>query len=408
MFSVVADHQRPRIEFYFKSLKEALQSSVHQQIPHHGPDLPLITENVQAIPSLDCRDWEDNNGLSFTIPLSLPSRVNIEDKTTSAKSDTAHTGETLGGIQARISEIFEDLRRQCESNFTHKQESAPMRDIMVRTFDLWREPRSRFMFKAAMKRYFTRLKDRNILLFLARIPYAAHTFVQIAKCYEPFRSIEIVPVSPQTQNGSHKSKVRQSKKQPIAVKEDNQSPIIVARALGIHVHPDWEGYFVQKASRFHEIQENKRKKDHIHAEIQLITYFEHSMLAEDREMSQRYIGCSRRCCLLCYQLVCGHGYFSVRGTHGTLIYRWNLPNPLLVDKDGLSKHLCLALDKLFLNLKAHLQELLTRPKKKSRDSHCELRAQSSHGLSTMGAIGEQQPEYQNSAYRSFQYVDWSY
>lgn len=407
MFSIIADHQRPRIAFYIKSLKEALQSSVQQQIPQHGPNLPLIAENVQAITTSDSRDWEDHNGLTFTIPLSLPPRVNIEDKISNAKSDTAHTGETLRGIQVRISELFEDLRGQCESNFAPKEELSLTRNIMIRTFDLWREPRSRFMLKASLRRYFTRQKDRDTLLFLARVSYAAHTFVQIAECYRPFRSIEIVPISPWTQNGSHKSKIRQSKKQCSAVKEDKWSPIVVARALGIHVHPDWEGYFVQNASRFHEIRENKRKKDYHHAEIQLITYFEHSMLAGDRELSQRYIGCSRRCCLLCYQLVCTHGYFSVRGTHGTLIYRWNVPDPPLVDEDGLSKHLYLALDYLFLNLKAHLQQLLTRPKKKSRDFHHELRAQSSHGLSSMGVIGEQQPEYQNSAYRGFQYVDWS-
>ncbi|KAJ5875642.1 uncharacterized protein N7473_012989 [Penicillium subrubescens] len=59
------DHQRPRIEFYFKSLKEALQSSVQQKISQYGPNLPLKAENIQAITALDSRDWEDHNGLFF-------------------------------------------------------------------------------------------------------------------------------------------------------------------------------------------------------------------------------------------------------------------------------------------------------------------------------------------------------
>lgn len=151
MLDLIADHQRPRIKFYFKSLKQAFQSSVQPRVIQSRPGTALAEKQVEAIPVLTTHEWEDNNGFLFTIPLCQPVRVNVKDEIGDARSDTAHTGETVGGIQTRILEPFADLRQRCEHDSTSKDEMTSPKDIMVRIFDLWREPRSRFTLRTAMK-----------------------------------------------------------------------------------------------------------------------------------------------------------------------------------------------------------------------------------------------------------------
>jgi hypothetical protein len=139
MLDLIADHQGPRIKFYFKSLKQAFQSSVQPRVTQSRPGTALAEKQVEGVPVLTTREWEDNNGFLFTISLCQPVRLNPQDEIGDANSDTAHAGETLSGIQTRILELFSDLRQRCEHDSTSKDEMTSPKDIMVRIFDLWRE-----------------------------------------------------------------------------------------------------------------------------------------------------------------------------------------------------------------------------------------------------------------------------
>lgn len=269
---------------------------------------------------------------------------------------------------------------------------------MSHMFNLWREPRARFMLKAAL-RQFTRQKEKDTLLFLARVCYAAYIYVEIAKACRPFQSIEIVSVPHSKNQGRHRNQRRHNKQRRHKVRDEYASLLDVTKALGLTFHPTWKAYFAQNAARFTGLRKSKRDKEFYHAETQLLAYFEYSMSLDDRNQSHKYIGCSRRCCWLCHVLIRAHDHFGVRGTHDTLLYRWNVPMTSPTEKGGSSMQLHLAMDRLLMELKVSLQTLFNSPPSK----HLDLRAQSSHGLSSTGAIWQRKPEYHNASYRGFQY-----
>lgn len=69
MFTLVADHQWPRITTYLESLKRVFRSNIDFSLVTSMPRVSLLAERVSTIPSLQSREWEDDNGLLFAIPL---------------------------------------------------------------------------------------------------------------------------------------------------------------------------------------------------------------------------------------------------------------------------------------------------------------------------------------------------
>lgn len=223
------------------------------------------------------------------------------------------------------------------------------------------------------------------------------------KLLDLFRSIEIVSVPHRKNQGRHRNQRRHNKQRRHTAGEEYASLLDVIKALGLAFHPSWRAYFAQNAARFIGLRKSKRDKEFHHAETQLLAYFEYSMSPDDRNQSHKYIGCSRRCCWLCYVLVRAHENFGVRGTHETFLYRWNVPMTSPTGEGGSSMQLSLAVDRLLMELKASLQTSFNSPPAK----HLDLRAQSSHGLSSTGAIWQRKPEYHNASDRDFQYVNRS-
>ncbi|KAJ5189900.1 hypothetical protein N7491_008059 [Penicillium cf. griseofulvum] len=74
--------------------------------------------------------------------------------------------------------------------------------------------------------------------------------------------------------------------------------------------------------------------------------------------------------------------------------------PSATNKGGSSTQLHLAMERLLMELKVSLQTLFDEPQGK----RFELMAQSSHALSSTGAIWHRKPEYHNSSYLGFQYT----
>lgn len=187
-----------------------------------------------------------------------------------------------------------------------------------------------------------------------------------------------------------------------AVRDESLSIPNVIKALGIACHPSWKLHLTQKDDNFTKLCEEKSNRYHHHAETQLLSNFQYSMSSDNRSQSHRYIRYSRRCYLLCYLFVYAHGRFAVRGTHGTLLHRWNVPMPSPTCSGSLFKELRLAQDRLFMTLKDRLRKICHDPPTKTKSEA--LRAQSSYALSSTGAIWEREPEYVNLSDKRFQYV----
>jgi hypothetical protein len=406
MFHLVADYQWPRITTYLESLKRVFRFNINSGLVTNLLKFSPLAERVSTIPSLRSREWEDDNGLLFAIPLKYSVRETrsvLVDELTNVNSNTTCTGETVCKIQGSVSELFKNIRRLCQLDNTPEDETSLLKKVMSHMFDLWREPRARFMLRAALKPHFTRQKDIDTLLFLARVSYATYIYIEIAKASRVFQSIEIVSVPHSGNQGRDRKQRRHKKNRRHTVRDENVNLLDVIKPLGLTFHPSWRGDLAQKAAQFTTLRNLKREKEFHHAETQLLAYFEYSMSPDDRKQSHKYIGCSRRCCWLCHVLVRAHEHFSMRGTHETLLCRWNVPMPPPVGKGVSSMQLQLAMDRLLIELKDSLHNLLKTPKRKPLD----LRPQSSHALSSTGAIWQRKSEYHNASYRGFQYVDRS-
>ncbi|KAJ5425112.1 hypothetical protein N7465_000182 [Penicillium sp. CMV-2018d] len=406
MFSLVADYQWPRITTYLESLKRVFRPNTDPGLAKSTPKLSLLEERVLAIPSLQSREWEDDNEFLFTMPLDYSARANRPapaDESKNSKSNTTCTGETVHEIQGSVSKLFENIRRLCQADTTPEDGAIILKGVMNQMFDLWREPRARFTLKAALRRQFTGQKQRDTLLFLARVCYAAYIYVEIAKVSRSFRSIDLVSVPRSRNQGRHEIQSWDKKTRLHKPGDEHANILDVIKTLGLNFHPSWKGYLAKNAARFTRLRKSKRDKRFHHAETQLLAHFEYSMSTDDKDQSHKYIGCSKRCCWLCYILVRAHEHFEVRGTHETLLYRWDVPMHSPKGKGGSSTQLNLAMDRLLMQLKVSLESLLNSPQRKHRD----LRAQSSHALSSTGAIWQRKPEYHNASYRGFQCVNQS-
>ncbi|KAL9124838.1 MAG: hypothetical protein Q9217_005880 [Psora testacea] len=65
-------------------------------------------------------------------------------------------------------------------------------------------------------------------------------------------------------------------------------------------------------------------KCHVHAEIQLLTFY--TLNSDTHLKTPRALGVSRSACYLCYLFIRRHGHFSVSRTHGRLYDQWTVPD----------------------------------------------------------------------------------
>ena len=110
------------------------------------------------------------------------------------------------------------------------------------------------------------------------------------------------------------------------------TPLEIAKSLGLYVRGvGWLRHLENKAIKnsFRKLRAEKRS---IHAEIQLLSH--QTQFTKSRHEDgcvHPYIGCSKLCCLLCWLLLRVHGAYHVRGTHETIMHRWEIPTVLLTE-----------------------------------------------------------------------------
>ncbi|KAL5003002.1 hypothetical protein BDV10DRAFT_180699 [Aspergillus recurvatus] len=91
--------------------------------------------------------------------------------------------------------------------------------------------------------------------------------------------------------------------------------------------------FYHHLDRFYNVEEisqslqscMEKGRVRVHAEILLIDYFD-KFDADFLDNSDKYIGCSKPACYLCYQYISQHpGNYTVPPTHQKLYYAWSVP-----------------------------------------------------------------------------------
>jgi hypothetical protein len=72
-----------------------------------------------------------------------------------------------------------------------------------------------------------------------------------------------------------------------------------------------------------KFNETQGQQLHVHAEVQMLLYL--CSTSESYISAYSYIGCSKKSCFMCWNLLRTHGRYSTRGCHGRLYSRWTVP-----------------------------------------------------------------------------------
>lgn len=381
-------HQRQRISTYHTWLAEAFETRRTALSLRKGEYRTLNHSALALCSAKEPRQWTDDKGNEYEFKITSPSECN-DDKV----SEAVLTGDTLSGVDETVQTLFEKVEKVCHGS-TDSHETL-LKEVIRTSFELWKEARTQSAMRAYLNCYFgddgrARKNALNALLCLCRIHHCVSTFVAAAEDLEISDSFDYVRVPPPS--ASHLSAPPYSKE---------RSPISAATRLGLTVSGDiWSTYFVREASRFGKLVVEHRRKCHFHAEIQTVAYYIQHSTTHEKTTVHPYIGCSRRCCSLCYLFIMSYGGFRVRGSHETILHRWNLPIDLVYSQSQRSPQLHSAAVGLLLRLKQILQQLLkgTRP-----PSPRQLLAQSSAALSSALIEAEQESARLERSDREIEY-----
>lgn len=376
MFSLVVTYQQPRIDYYLKQLQDAFADGHVQELPNQDDNVKLTEAWLQKVPRMNWLRWIDDGGNEFDIRLG--SRLEGE-----TQSQAAITGSSLENLNEEIEALFNNIHRLCPlgslSSTADKPDDAQnslLKAIMETSFDIFGSVRRHAVLKANLRDRFEytpqsvkRQKAVTVeLKFLRRIYLGVSTFVEAAGKMPMFQSIEMVPVT-----------ITRSQNKRV---EALGSPVEALHSLGVKtIGKGWTEYLHAKAIKttFQRLTQQKR---HVHAEIQALQHHDECHTGADEGYTvQPYIGCSKRCCLLCYCLVLVHGGFNVRGTHETVISRWMLPKD--TQPTILRSKFDSASEKVFNIVLTILENLFREPHSRA---HAEQLAQSSAALSTARTV----------------------
>ncbi|EXJ69260.1 uncharacterized protein A1O5_07296 [Cladophialophora psammophila CBS 110553] len=385
MLNLVVNHQWPRILRYLEWLKRAFQPKKSPAHHRSKEAAALVKSRLESQPFLKTRLWIDDNGFEFAIPTNLRAQGY-------GLSETVATGESFQNVDSSVSDLFEKVHKLCAEESRRSQEEL-LKQVMHITFDLWKGARTRSAIKAYLHQYFGdcrkhKAEAEKALLFLCKIYYGVRSFIEAAERPPAFKSIQCVPVHYQASGANHNFDSKQT------------TPLTVARRLGINVQqPGWIKYLIGEGTKFATLLQQKRRKPHFHAEIQVLQSHDFLSSPDERKHTHPYIGCSRRCCLLCYLFIRSYGGFDVRGTHQTIIHRWEIPEHTIVGKaDPITKFR--SATERFLNIvRSILQRLfnMTYP-----ISQSQLLAQSSDALSSARSTSEKESAQLEKSHRELE------
>ncbi|KAK4233826.1 hypothetical protein C8A03DRAFT_38439 [Achaetomium macrosporum] len=313
LFDLLLDYQRPRMNFCLQRLRGTFSLPKPLRPLQSRPDQQALSEAmVQKLPIMETRQWTDDRGNKFEIgPRGCFTGLDLD-------SIVGLTGDNLVG---EVEVVFRNHDNLC-SEVSEAQETHRLKELMSVTSTLWTSVRHQSYIKARLRQRFEGLRDGQsrynsvimALTFLCRIRQSVSTFIDAAQSMPIFRSIECVPVS-----------VPQAPRHPAKVPREG---LLCWRLPGTGW--DWETsekpgrIFCSRSQPGRSSKRSGKSKRHVHAEIQVLYRRAVLVPSSDDWAVHPYIGCSRRCFLLCYLLIRAHGGFQVRGTHETVIHPWGL------------------------------------------------------------------------------------
>jgi hypothetical protein len=160
------------------------------------------------------------------------------------------------------------------------------------------------------------------------------------------------------------------------------TPLEIAKSLELYVRGVGWLHHLEKIAIKNSFRKLRGEKCHVHAEIQLLSHQTQFFTSQHGDgCVHPYIGCSKLCCLLCWLLLRVHGAYQVRGTHETIMHRWEIPAVLLTEVYT-AEYLPILQD-FFRFIRMLLQNLLDQP---FPLRHPGLLAQSSAALSTTETV----------------------
>lgn len=338
-------HQRPRIRTYLTWLRRAFQQRkiTKGSSKDHAA---VFASELRSRHILRERRWIDHTGQELIIPMARTDQADQISQHTFSNDTSIQDAET------RASNLFSNIEKLCQAESFDKEHSL-IKALIADTFGLWKKARTRSAIKSLLHQRFSyQTKDRNdtekALLFLSRIYNCARTFVEAAATLPSFRSVECVPIANTTPKSHHSRRT--------AVR----SPLEAAQRLDLVVKQSaWLEYLDSNRSRFATTRREKQIKFCVHAELQAVHHYNHDLRKSKAWSVYPYIGCSKRCCFLCYYFILAHGCFGVRGTHETIFYRWEIPSKDLSTDIEQTESIHAAAKRLLDMLKVLLGELFS-------------------------------------------------
>ncbi|OJJ05981.1 hypothetical protein ASPVEDRAFT_87303 [Aspergillus versicolor CBS 583.65] len=377
MFDLVFNHQKPRVDTYISWLKRAFERtmpSTSQPFPFMNANFKSITD---AYPLARSRSWIDAHDLVYDIPINA---FTGEDEQPEAPSIAA----ALTNIDGPLSRIMDNINTLCGSNKVESARDNTVKCLMKDVFEQWQGIRTRAAIRAYIQCQLSgdkaAQKDaQNALTRLGRVYRCIQTFVHAAEKIPTLKSITITPV----RYRPPKNKPGQPGRPP--------TPIEVARHMGIQTKAMTK-HLSDPGERWTNIWDEKQDKYHFHAEIQALQYHDAQLPTDRQQRAHPYVGCSRRNCAFCYLFIQSHRKFAVRGTHESILHRWDVPRCASFEP---------VIDRLLVTLKDVIQYLLGQvyPIRER-----ELRAQSSKALSSAQLVMEKEYANMERSPRDFLYL----
>ncbi|CZR61330.1 uncharacterized protein PAC_11226 [Phialocephala subalpina] len=104
----------------------------------------------------------------------------------------------------------------------------------------------------------------------------------------------------------------------------------------------------------HEFSKRQKQKFNVHAEVQMLLFFNMNEHLSRDVILLPYFGCSKLSCFMCAHLLRSHGTFSTRGCHGRLFKPWTVPDTTNL-KAGHASRIALALVKVQKDVRKELK-----------------------------------------------------
>lgn len=159
------------------------------------------------------------------------------------------------------------------------------------------------------------------IYFLGRLRTAFKRMRKVILTFPSFQKVKFVPLLP-ANNTSRTKHNPLGLERTLELIDLNMNAATVKYILG-------STWTIKGAKR--KFIEMQGQDLHIHAEVNMLL---HLCSIRDRySNAYSYIGCSKRSCFMCWNLLRTHGIFSTRGCHGRLYSRWTVPESTMLPTD---------------------------------------------------------------------------